>query len=129
MSSCWGSNSCSIDYLKKEADLEEVRSFLRKNNLPMLMNTKNYKVIKQYSYKNFIVLLLLYPDCTNYGGYKVLVFRGVQHVTELLDRNKSIDPHFLENKVSPIARFEPTNNGWLMAKTLVHSCDYINFLD
>jgi hypothetical protein len=60
-----------------------------------------------------------YPDCTNYEGNKILVFRGVTLID--LVNQRQIDPHFFKDaKVkSPIARFEPTPQGWTMAQVFV----------
>jgi hypothetical protein len=78
---------------------------------------KNYKIIKAEEFNGALVLWIIYPNCTNYEGKKILVFE--QGVT-LLDivNQKLIDPHFSSNKtyISPIARFEPTDRGWDWAK-------------
>ena len=49
---------------------------------------------------------------------KILVFKST--VRKILQQ-KLIDPHFSDNKnfISPIARFEPTKEGWNMACELV----------
>ena len=64
-----------------------------------------------------LVLRVIYHEATNYEGKKVLVFKDCTHM-ELVKRNKGvIDPHFSKNNnyISPFARFEPTNEGWLTA--------------
>ena len=60
---------------------------------------------------HYFVLQLRYPNCTNYEGRKILVFRS--HPQMLLVQGW-IDPHFSESKdaISPIARFQPTEEGW-----------------
>lgn len=50
-----------------------------------------------------------YPDCSVYSGNKVLVFKCSEF--ELRQRIK-LDPHFLEDETSPIARFPFTYEGW-----------------
>ena len=75
----------------------------------------NYKILKwSLLFEPYLVIEIQYPDCTNYEGRKILVFK-----TDLgtLLAQKQIDPHFSESKkfLSPIARFEPTASGWLNA--------------
>lgn len=78
----------------------------------------NYIIKKYYSIKNNLVVVINYPDCTNYEGDKVLVYSNV-NIKELKEQ-KLIDPHFSNNKKfkSPFARFEPTQFGIEMAKKL-----------
>ena len=78
-------------------------------------NPANYVIKKSEEVGAFLILLIHYPDCTNYEGNKILVFKGVKPL-DLLNQ-KLIDPHFfVDPKVaSPIARFVPTDEGWEMA--------------
>jgi len=64
----------------------------------------------------FLILKINYPDCANYEGDKILVFKDV--TWKQLAEQKLIDPHFSNNKekISPIARFEPTEQGWEWAR-------------
>lgn len=75
-------------------------------------NPKNYTIEKHKQCGSSLVVKIKYHDCTNYEGIKILVFKKTD-INQLLAQ-KLIDPHFCENKkfLSPIARFEPTNNGW-----------------
>lgn len=57
----------------------------------------------------FTVCLIHYPDCTTYGGNKILVYYCQPHHIERL---RAIDPHFLEGELSPIARFPANDKGW-----------------
>jgi len=79
----------------------------------------NWKIIGAHEEGKYLVVKINYPDCTNYEGDKILVFEDVK----LLDviNQKLIDPHFFQSKKykSPIARFEPTPRGWLMATNFV----------
>ena len=79
---------------------------------------KNYKILKHQKMGTFLVLQINYPDCKNYEGNKTLLYQGVE--LEQLKKQGSIDPHFAENKdyISPIARFEPTKKGWMLATLL-----------
>lgn len=75
----------------------------------------NYKVVQAKEVGKHLVLKIKYPDCTNYEGEKILVFKDLQLID--LINQKVIDPHFFEDKKlkSPIARFVPTDEGWKMA--------------
>lgn len=79
----------------------------------------NYKIIRGYEYNNHLIVEIKYLDCTNYEGRKILFYENCT----LLDlmKQKSIDPHFSENKKfhSPTARFEPTEKGWVMAHKML----------
>jgi hypothetical protein len=78
-------------------------------------NPKNFKIVKAVKVKKFLLLLVNYPDCTNYEGNKILVYKNT--TLKDIDKQKSLDPHFSNNCrfISPIARFEPTIEGWDMA--------------
>ncbi len=78
----------------------------------------NYKIIKSEKINNHLIVLINYPDCTNYEGNKILVFEKL-NIEELINQEK-IDPHFSDNKNyhSPIARFEPSEKGWSLAKKI-----------
>ena len=59
---------------------------------------------------DYLVVEMIYPDCTNYEGKKVMVFKCKM---EDLKEQAVVDPHFGEGQMHyPIARFEPTVNGW-----------------
>lgn len=83
---------------------------------------KNWKLIRYHENSKFLVIQLKYPDCTNYEGNKILAFESIS-LADLIN-GRWIDPHFFEESnlaidgkkiKSPIARFEPTDRGWLMA--------------
>ena len=78
----------------------------------------NFSVVKHQVHGDYIVVVLRYPDAINYEGRKLLVFENVAKFWERAN-NRDIDPHFLENRFSPIARFEPTDRGWAMAMSFV----------
>lgn len=82
-------------------------------------NPNRYKIIKSLSLTNkkdnYLILSINYPDCTNYEGNKILVFKNTS--MKQLSIQKLIDPHFSNNNkyISPIARFRPDTEGWNMA--------------
>lgn len=84
------------------------------NNVIVKLNPdpKNFKIQKLLELENTYVEVL-YPDAKNYEGLKVMVFKG-QVAKELLALTE-LDPHFdNSDKLSPIARFEPSEFGkWL----------------
>lgn len=71
----------------------------------------NYSIIRSKQINNFLVIEIQYHDCINYEGRKILLYRT--DLNNLL-KQKNIDPHFSDNKkyLSPIARFEPIEEGW-----------------
>ena len=97
------------------------------NNYATLQNPdpNNYSIIDSAYYSKLthdvLVVRIKYPDCTNYEGVKILVYENVS--LDDLKSQKSIDPHFSENKkyYSPIARFEPTEKGWKNANNFAKS--------
>ena len=84
-------------------------------------NPANYDILIQKDFPNFSILLIRYPDCKNYEGNKILVFRKKDVVR--MKEQKLIDPHFCDNKkfASPVARFEPTTEGMKMAEFFVQN--------
>ena len=80
----------------------------------------NYIIIDEWSCGSptgeyYLVLMIQYPDCTNYEGKKILVYHNVTKTSLLTQR--LIDPHFSDKPgyYSPIARFLPNDEGWSMA--------------
>ncbi len=100
MFSRWNSASCADKSNKTESS----------DNLP---NPKpdNYKIIEHFQSGKYLLIKIKYLDCTNYEGMKILLFKSTLIA---LSKQKLIDPHFSENKkfISPLARFEPTQDGW-----------------
>ena len=83
-------------------------------------NPKNYTILRNRVIGRRLLLEIQYHDCTNYEGKKILIFECT--LVDLI-KQKLIDPHFCENKdyFSPIARFEPTEEGWENACLLAHN--------
>jgi hypothetical protein len=69
-----------------------------------------------------LVIKVRYPDCTNYEGLKIMVYKDAT-MFELRDQKLGIDPHFSQSTraKSPFARFEPTARGWKEAVKLAMS--------
>lgn len=82
-------------------------------------NPWRYRILDDEMVNGHLILIVQYPDATNYEGRKVLMFdRGVTR--DDLDRQGAIDPHFSPglDPIHPIARFEPTVRGHQMARVL-----------
>jgi hypothetical protein len=75
-------------------------------------NPKNWKLLKSEQRGPNLLVKLCYPDCINYEGTKILLFKNV--TVKDLYKQEVVDPHFSSNEKfhSPIARFEPTDDGW-----------------
>jgi len=101
----WGS-SCSCD---------EPQRIIHKR-LPN-PNPKNFNVVRTVTIGKYLVAQVNYPDCTNYEGNKVLVFKNV--TLRKFAKLDTIDPHFCDKHLAPIARFVPTSEGWQMACNFV----------
>lgn len=76
---------------------------------------ENFKILSSQTIGNWLIIKVNYPDCTNYEGNKILLYKYV--TVEQLIAQGSIDPHFSNNCNfhSPVARFIPTDDGWRMA--------------
>lgn len=79
----------------------------------------NYQIVKAEEHGKWLIVQIRYPDCTNFEGNKILVFKDTTLIQ--LVNQKVIDPHFFNDKKfkSPVARFVPTEEGWDMARVLV----------
>lgn len=56
------------------------------------------------------IIEAIYPDCTNYGGRKIMVY--ISPMDSVISHGR-LDPHFSDDgkSISPIARLEPTERG------------------
>ena len=80
-------------------------------------NPKQFKILNLHEINGWTVAIIHYPGCTTHKGKKCLVFACDAKTV----RNQAIlDPHFLErnDRLSPVARFEPTKRGIALAKKL-----------
>jgi hypothetical protein len=83
-------------------------------------NPYRFKVIEERHVGGCAIVKIRYPDCTTFGGHKVLVYDDVEKWTALKNTGV-VDPHFLEGSYSPIARFEGSLVGWMLAAKLVEA--------
>lgn len=77
-------------------------------------NPKRFEIVQIQEVNGWTVAVIHYPGCTTYEGKKCLVF---DCKIEVVKQQSIIDPHFLEreDRLSPIARFEPTDRGVFLA--------------
>lgn len=80
---------------------------------------KNWKLIRSFQFYEYLLAEIEYPDCKNYEGRKILLYKGITQGKLLAQ--KLIDPHFTDDGKyhSPIARFVPTKKGWEIAVKLL----------
>ena len=78
----------------------------------------NFKFLKTHEAGKYTVTEILYPDASNYEGRKIAIYKCD---IKTLHKAIRLDPHFNEKtgKLVPIARFEPTEQGWNMALKLM----------
>jgi hypothetical protein len=104
-------------------------------------NPMNYQILKSEQVGHALVVMIQYPDCTNFEGKKICVFRCT--LEQLMDQ-KAIDPHFCDDGtqtvpfidddevsvICPYARFKPTKYGWEMAMVIANKIneDYEGYL-
>lgn len=80
-----------------------------------------YSIKRVQKHGDFLIIRVNYPDCTNFEGNKIMVYKGCT-IVDLVEQG-TIDPHFSQNPdfFSPIARFKPDEEGWKLAEALVES--------
>jgi hypothetical protein len=109
----------SVSIFSHWKDESDIKTVVIEKSLP---NPKpdNYKILRRKTIGEYLMVEIQYLDCTNYEGRKILVFKC--KLQDLL-KQKLIDPHFSENKnfISPIARFEPTEQGGAFALFFVRA--------
>jgi hypothetical protein len=71
-------------------------------------NPLHFSIVKSKKCGDVYVTMVHYPDCTNFEGNKILV------TLSDLSRKRKVDPHFMKSS-DLLARFVPTEEGWLMA--------------
>lgn len=83
---------------------------------------KKYRILREKRINDFIILKINYTDCTNYEGNKILVFKNCT-LLDIVSQKEGVDPHFSNNEkiISPIARFKPDDQGWIMAEFLAEN--------
>ena len=80
---------------------------------PSAPNPINFRILELIQVGDNVVAKIQYPDCTNFEGIKICVFKNT--TTDDIKNRNIIDPHFADNPNAPVARFTPTIEGVLMA--------------
>ncbi len=73
----------------------------------------NFRIEGVSSKGTYSLMHVVYPDCRNYEGQKVLLFKGKAYRDD-----NGLDPHFNEDS-NLVARFVPTKEGWKMGMDLM----------
>ena len=73
----------------------------------------NFNILKIEQIGDYVIAKIHYPDCTNFYGNKICVFKDA--TIDQIQCLSTLDPHFSGNGFSPIARFKPTEEGYAMA--------------
>ena len=86
-------------------------------------NPNNFFILSWATYGNYCVLKVKYDGCTTFNGKKLLLCkRPAKEMIEkhtksgIFDTKESLDPHLLGGNHPVIARFEPTEEGWKLAR-------------
>lgn len=121
-SSCSCKSSISTKYAPSQYTAPTRKKLAkRKRKLPN-PNPSNYEILEVKEIGKWCVAKIKYPDCANYEGIKILVFKNASE--KEIRAAKFIDPHFCENgdHLNVIARFKPTCFGMELAITY---CEYL----
>lgn len=117
----YGISQSVFDEKRKEIPMDQdiaygYNNYWRQEVPKNYFDVYTFKITAWYQKGSYLVVMINYPSAKHYEGNKVLVYDGIT-IEDLKDL-KAIDPHFLENKEkpTPIARFEPTDEGWIYAQ-------------
>ena len=87
-----------------------------KKTPPPNPDPSNFLVLDRESFGRYLLVAVKYPDCTNYEGLKILIYKDVD-VSEIR-KAKSLDPHFQLDRMSPLMRIAPTPEGWNLGRAI-----------
>jgi hypothetical protein len=110
-----GSHSSSVFDKAYNRNVTVNNNITIKNKIPN-PDPKNYRILLSEKIEDYLIVKIKYPDCTNYEGIKILIFKDIE-IKDLIGQG-IIDPHFSDNEefYSPVARFVPTDEGMKMAR-------------
>lgn len=100
-----------VEYTSKDNEVEYTSSFSITN-----FTIKKVLECTTKDGTDYCMLWINYPEAKNYNGNKILVYQNKRSDILAL---KELDPHFLEEGISPIARFEPTARGWTWGRNFL----------
>ena len=81
-------------------------------------NKYQFQILSEERINSGLIVLVLCKGCTTYEGKKILVYLGVAS----LQGETELDPHFLEQGLTPIARFPATEEGMALARSFALHC-------
>jgi hypothetical protein len=83
-------------------------------------NPTNFIILHEQRIGKYLILHVKYPDCKNFEGQKLMVYKGFKTSEELIKYNLfKLDPHFCNSKGSPIARFAPTTESLVLIERMI----------
>jgi hypothetical protein len=88
-------------------------------------NTHKFIILDYIEKSGGILVKIQYPNCTNYEGIKILLFKD--KTIKQIQAMDSIDPHFLINDTSLLARFVPTDSGWILGWFVLSELDSYDY--
>lgn len=90
--------------------------------LPGDPNPERFEFIRLERIGAYCIAEVLWPDAKNFDGRKIALYRATP---DELRKATRLDPHFQETRgpLVPVARFEPTEDGWQMARMLAKRLD------
>ena len=90
-------------------------------------NPRRFEIWSTEQIGNALIANVYYEDCVNYEGHKLMVYADTRE--DEFRARKVIDPHFRNDDESPIARFEPTEGGWWLARIVARRVSTIPVAD
>lgn len=85
---------------------------------PFDPDPSRFKIDSYIELGNYLLLTVIYPNCINYEGKKLLLYSGVS--IEDIKQRRELDPHFTDKELSPVARFKPDQEGLKLALKLIN---------
>ena len=84
-------------------------------------NPYKFSLRNLYNSEKYVMLVVNYTDATTYDGDKILIYKRSDEgeVLGMLQKGH-LDPHFLEDSVSPVARFVATEEGIDLAMDFIN---------
>ena len=120
------STGCTCSNSKPPVILKDIISRRLSSILTTTLNPdiRKFKIIQYIKCGKYLMVRIRYKNCLSFKGDKILVFENIS--IKKLKKCDIIDPHFLEEGLSPIARFRPTKDGWKIGKQLISTLTNTN---
>ena len=105
--------SCGSSNLSNSYGGPDKRGFGAGTIQPPNPNPYKYKIRMSVAYNNHWMVMIRYEGCTTFDGDKLMIMNVDPYTLN------SIDPHFLTEQHYVIARFQPNNKGFKLAKIVI----------